>query len=107
MDHLKQKQSYSRKSGKTSRNSNSYEVNTEYGGRVRYNRHHLNVIPESSDGPPNGATPEQPEFQPDSSISSSAQSASVSPTQPIASRTRLGTGGIIRPPSYLCYPIGN
>ena len=67
----------------------SYEVNTEYGGRVRRNRHHLNVIPESSDsdGPPNGATPEQPKFQPDSSISSSAQSASLSPTQPIASRT--------------------
>ena len=43
----------------------SYEVNTEYGRRVWRNRHHLNVIPESSDGPPNGATPEQPEFQPE------------------------------------------
>ena len=77
---------------------------TEYGGRVWRNRHHLNVIPESSDGPPNGATPEQPEFQPDSSISSSA---SVSTTQLIASRTRLGTGGNIRPPNYLHYPMWN
>ena len=64
------------------------------------------LFPRVSDRPPNGATPEQPEFQPDSSISSSAQSASVSPTQSIASRTRLGTGGIIRPPNYLLILCG-